>query len=259
MSAKFVVNGKEYDRIEDMPAEVRSKYQALSGLLADADHNGIPDIMDGKGIGANISALNMAVNIVHDGKVYTSVSDLPPELRAKYDKAMQALGGAGGSGVAGSGVMPANIANIFAAGAAAHIFHDGKVFTDPSQLPPEARERYEKAMKLLGDANQNGIPDILEGAALPQMAGTLSAPSALPASNAPVAPSASQTPGTLSAPSGPQAAAVSAAPAAQSGPPASRALRRWGQELDDRGAVDAPFGRSGRDRRSNSGSKPLDF
>lgn len=49
MSAKYVVNGKEYASIEPMPAEIRSVYRSLGGLLADADNNGIPDIMDGRG------------------------------------------------------------------------------------------------------------------------------------------------------------------------------------------------------------------
>ena len=87
MSAKFVVNGKEYERIEDMPPELRSVYQSVSGMLVDADHNGIPDILEGKGSQVRIGRLNVPVNIVHDGKVYTSVSELPPELREKYDKA----------------------------------------------------------------------------------------------------------------------------------------------------------------------------
>jgi hypothetical protein len=220
MSPKFVVNGEEYDRIEDMPAEVRGVYQSLGGLLADADHNGIPDIMEGKGTNIQIGTTNPGVNIVHDGKVYTSVSDLPPDLRAKYEKAMQTLGSMGGSGVAGSGAMPATISNMFSAAVTSHILHDGKVFTDPSQLPPEARERYEKAMKLLIDANQNGIPDILESA------------SALQAARVSTALSGSQTAGVSTALSGSQAAGVSSVPsAAPSAPPPARPAEGSGRNL----------------------------
>jgi len=159
MSAKFVVNGKEYDRIEDMPEEVRSVYQSLSGLIGDTDQNGIPDILEGK---ASARALTTNVNIVHDGKVYTSVADLPPDLKEKYQKAMQALGGGNAPGGAAGSVQLSSLVTNLAAGAPAQILHDGKIITDPSQLPAEARERYEKAMKMLGDANQNGIPDIME-------------------------------------------------------------------------------------------------
>jgi len=109
----------------------------------------------------------------------------------KYDKALQALGGVDSSGVVGSGVMPATISNMFSTAVTAHILHDGKVFSDPSQLPPEARERYEKAMKLQGGASHNGIPDIPESA------------SALPAAGMSSTPSGSQTASASSAPSAP--------------------------------------------------------
>ena len=42
------------------------------------------------------------------------------------------------------------------------IIVDGKEFNGIENLPPEARARYEAAMGKL-DANQNGIPDFVEG------------------------------------------------------------------------------------------------
>jgi hypothetical protein len=41
---------------------------------------------------------------------------------------------------------------------------DGKSYASADQLPPEARAALGKAANLLGDANQNGIPDMLENA-----------------------------------------------------------------------------------------------
>jgi hypothetical protein len=44
---------------------------------------------------------------------------------------------------------------------------DGKVYSSVDELPPEARQKYEQAMtrigQAMGDANQDGVPDILDG------------------------------------------------------------------------------------------------
>lgn len=48
VSTKIVFNGQEYSSPDQMPAEVRRVYeQIMSGVLADADRDGIPDIMEG--------------------------------------------------------------------------------------------------------------------------------------------------------------------------------------------------------------------
>lgn len=40
---KYIVNGKEYERVEDMPDDVRK-------IFEDKNQNGIPDILEGAGI-----------------------------------------------------------------------------------------------------------------------------------------------------------------------------------------------------------------
>jgi O-acetyl-ADP-ribose deacetylase (regulator of RNase III) len=174
MGGKFVVNRKAYDSIDDIPAAMQSVYQSMSGLLADADHNSIPDILECKGNPVSVALSNLAVNIIHDGKVYSGPSDLPPELREKYEKAMQRLAGAQVPSAAAIAGGPGANGNIITASGPAQVFHDGKVYTNPNDLPPEIREKYEQAVTLLGDANQNGIPDILAGVAATQKASTAS-------------------------------------------------------------------------------------
>ena len=122
-------------------------------------------------------------------------------------------------------MTPATISNMFSAAVTSHMFHDGKIFMDPSQLPPEARERYEKAMKLLADANQNGIPDILESASALLAAGASPAFSGLQAAGVSSALSSSQAAGASSALSGSQAAGISSAPSAAP-PPAEGSGRK---------------------------------
>lgn len=93
----IVVNGKSYSSVEEMPPEIRKVYQETMGVLADADRNGIPDILEGKS-GAKITVQNISARtgntaiVDSDGKVYTDVSSLPPEAREKYARAMEKLG-----------------------------------------------------------------------------------------------------------------------------------------------------------------------
>src|SRR5436305_997655 len=45
---------------------------------------------------------------------------------------------------------------------------DGKTYSSADEMPPEAREKYEKMMSMLADRDGNGVPDILEGKGDPQ-------------------------------------------------------------------------------------------
>jgi hypothetical protein len=42
------------------------------------------------------------------------------------------------------------------------IVFEGKEYSSPDQLPPDARAKFEQALGKFGDADRNGIPDILE-------------------------------------------------------------------------------------------------
>jgi hypothetical protein len=39
---------------------------------------------------------------------------------------------------------------------------DGKTYTSVEEMPPDIRQKYEQAMRSLGDANNNQIPDVFE-------------------------------------------------------------------------------------------------
>ena len=120
--------------------------------------------------------------IVIDGKSYNSVNEMPPDVRQKYEQAMSLLGDTEGNhtpdafeAVPSETVsiladmdkngVPDVLENIAAGSAVVNsmkIIVDGKEFNGIEDLPPEARARYEEAMGKL-DANQNGIPDFVEG------------------------------------------------------------------------------------------------
>jgi len=40
---------------------------------------------------------------------------------------------------------------------------NGRTYTSVEEMPPDVREQFEKAMGLLADKNNNGIPDAFEG------------------------------------------------------------------------------------------------
>ena len=102
----IVIDGKTYNSVDEMPADVRARYeQAMRSLkdqngnrvpdvfendnmLADKNGNGIPDIVensDGTPIIKNVT------KILVNGKEFRSLDELPPEARAKYEQAMGAL------------------------------------------------------------------------------------------------------------------------------------------------------------------------
>jgi hypothetical protein len=102
---RIVIDGKTYNSVDEMPEDVRKRYeQAISSLKdqnqnaipdvlennipVDNDRNGIPDILENTP-GAPIFA--RAMKILVDGKEFKSIDELPPEARAKYEKAMGML------------------------------------------------------------------------------------------------------------------------------------------------------------------------
>jgi hypothetical protein len=102
----IVIDGKTYNSVDEMPEDVRRQYETAMGtlkdqnsnkipdafentnMLADNNRNGIPDIIENTP-GAPIFA--NAMRILVDGKEFKSIDDLPPEARAKYEKAMSML------------------------------------------------------------------------------------------------------------------------------------------------------------------------
>jgi hypothetical protein len=47
----IVINGREYESADEMPPEIREVYERALALTADADGNGVPDVLEGKGRG----------------------------------------------------------------------------------------------------------------------------------------------------------------------------------------------------------------
>jgi hypothetical protein len=84
------VNGQNYSRWEDVPAEVR---QQLAATLPDADKNGVPDLFESNLGGLPAGAQTFAsTSILVNGQPVQSAADLPPEMQAKLQQALGMLG-----------------------------------------------------------------------------------------------------------------------------------------------------------------------
>jgi len=98
----FIV-GKTYNSVDEMPPDVRAKYEKVMNslkdenrngfrdqfesvnILKDQDENGIPDIFEGN---TSTQISTTITRIVVNGKEYNSVDELPPGARARYEQAM---------------------------------------------------------------------------------------------------------------------------------------------------------------------------
>ena len=82
-------NGKTYNSLEEMPADQRAAYENVMAFMKDENHNGIPDMFEGDAIQKMMTMAN--TRVIVNGQEMQSIESLPPEARAKYDKAMQKL------------------------------------------------------------------------------------------------------------------------------------------------------------------------
>jgi hypothetical protein len=89
MAPNIIFNGKGYESADEMPADVRRTYESIMGILADKDGDGTPDLLEGLPAGGARPISSMQV--FFEGKMYTGVNELPPEARARYERAMSKL------------------------------------------------------------------------------------------------------------------------------------------------------------------------
>ena len=119
----IVIDGRTYNSVNDMPPDIRQKYEQAMRSLQDAKDNRVPG-------------------------TFESVASDPMSILADKNK---------------DGVPDVleNLTTGQMIGQSMKIIMDGKEYDGLESLPPEARARYEEAMGKL-DANRNGIPDFVE-------------------------------------------------------------------------------------------------
>ena len=78
----IVIDGKTYNSVNEMPPEVRAKYEQAMRGLQDDDRDGTPDIFEAA-MPAPKTVLSGGMKFVVDGREYNRIEDLPPEARAR--------------------------------------------------------------------------------------------------------------------------------------------------------------------------------
>jgi hypothetical protein len=86
METKIIFNGKRYASPEAMPEDVRQAYQQAMAQFADADKNGIPDILE-RGAAGNVIAIQQS-SITFNGREFKSVGEMPAVVRRLFEMAM---------------------------------------------------------------------------------------------------------------------------------------------------------------------------
>ena len=105
---RIVIDGKVYNSVNEMPEDIRQKYEAamrnldldkdrngtmdmlenVNAFFEDKNKDGVPDAFDGLVSSPNVFT---TTKIVADGKAYNGMEELPPEVRAKLSQAMGQL------------------------------------------------------------------------------------------------------------------------------------------------------------------------
>jgi hypothetical protein len=77
IKSKFIVNGKEYKSVEEMPDTIRQAYERVRESRSDALH------IEG--------AARSTTRITFNGQEYDSPDAMPPDIRQTYDHVMESL------------------------------------------------------------------------------------------------------------------------------------------------------------------------
>ncbi len=93
MIRKCVVNGTEYDSPDAMPPDVRREYERALRLVADMGKGG-PSRTTDKTVetrqdGVSVKVHTKQVKYTVDGRTYDDLAQLPPEVRARVEQALQ--------------------------------------------------------------------------------------------------------------------------------------------------------------------------
>jgi hypothetical protein len=83
MTTRILFNGREYTSPAEMPPDVRGAYDRAMALLADADGNGVPDLLEGPAGGHVIAIQESSITI--NGRSFAGPGEMPPHVRQLFE------------------------------------------------------------------------------------------------------------------------------------------------------------------------------
>jgi hypothetical protein len=93
---KIIFNGREYSSVDEMPPDVREAYERITRTFADSDGDGVPDVLEGL---AGNTVSTTTSKIVVNGREYSSVDEMPPDVRQIYERMAEMRADSDGDGM----------------------------------------------------------------------------------------------------------------------------------------------------------------
>lgn len=103
-TTKIIFNGREYSSPDEMPADDRRAYDDVMRGFVDSDHNGIPDVAEGKGEVRVESRQTTTFTV--NGQQYASEEEMPEAVRRLFRGAPETASQSAEKSVRGDAVRP---------------------------------------------------------------------------------------------------------------------------------------------------------
>ncbi len=87
--AIIIFNGKTYNKIEEMPPNEKQAYEQMMKIFVDANGNGIPDFLEGDMVKNVMTAVTSNISV--NGQMYGGMNELPDDVRAKIQGALEKM------------------------------------------------------------------------------------------------------------------------------------------------------------------------
>lgn len=119
---KYIVNGKEYASIEEMPADIRQAYERAVSGKGGFTHENISSLSAGK--------------IVFNGQEYESIDLMPLDIRQMYETIMKSVGEGNMSVTGKAGINMDGTSSSFQKGGVLNAYTMSKPITPKSFFSP---------------------------------------------------------------------------------------------------------------------------
>jgi len=133
---RIIFNGREYSSADEMPADVREAYERITKTFADSDGDGVPDVIEG--LGGNTVSTTTG-KIVVNGREYSSVDEMPPDVRQIYERMTKMRADSDGDGI--PDIFEGKGANVVTV-TRSNVVVDDREFPGADGIPADVRRAF---------------------------------------------------------------------------------------------------------------------